>query len=189
MKTSTRRQTVAVIGDRGVAEAAPKYQLARQLGALLCEHGYCVVTGGLGGIMEAASRGARESASWTPGSVIALLPGFDPEHANAYADIVIPTGLDHLRNSLVAQADAVIAIGGGAGTLTELGLAWMYRRLIIALRVDGWSGELADRRLDERVRYENIEDDRVFGADSAEEAVALVKQRLNAYTRRHTGIR
>lgn len=105
--------------------------------------------------MEAASRGARDSAVWTPGTVVALLPGFDPDHANRYADVVIPTGLDHLRNSLVAQADAVVAIGGGAGTLTEIGLAWIYRRLIVALRVDGWSGKLADLCVDDRIRYED----------------------------------
>jgi SLOG cluster4 family len=97
--------------------------------------------------------------------------------------------LDHLRNSLLAQADAVVAIGGGAGTLTEIGLAWIYRRLIVALRVDGWSGELADRRIDERIRYANIADDRVFGASDAVEAADIVTARIGAYVCRHTGIR
>jgi uncharacterized protein (TIGR00725 family) len=103
---------VAVIGDGGVAPGSSKYVLAREVGRILCERGFRIVTGGLGGVMEAASLGARESSAWTPGSVIALLPGFDPDQANPYADVVIPTGLDHLRNSLVAQADAVVAIGG-----------------------------------------------------------------------------
>jgi hypothetical protein len=184
-----RRRTVGVIGDGGAAAGSPKYVLAREIGGLLCERGFRVVTGGLGGIMEAASLGARESAAWTPGTVIALLPGFDPEQANPYADVVIPTGLDHLRNSLVAQADAVVAIGGGAGTLTELGLAWIYRRLIVALRVDGWSGELADRRIDDRIRYAEISDDRVFGASDAAAAVNIVTARIGDYARRHGGIR
>lgn len=189
MTDPARPRTVAVIGDGGVAAGSPKYELARQAGRLLCERGFRVITGGLGGIMEAASRGARESAAWTPGAVIALLPGFDPDHANPYADVVITTGLDHLRNSLVAQADAIVAIGGGAGTLTEIGLAWIYRRLIVALRVDGWSGELADRRIDERIRYAEIADDRVFGASDAVEATNLVTARIGEYLRRHTGIR
>ncbi|HWO24674.1 MAG TPA: TIGR00725 family protein [Kofleriaceae bacterium] len=180
---------VAVIGDGGVAAGAPKYALAHEVGGLLCMRGFRVITGGLGGIMEAASRGARENAAWTPGTVVALLPGFDPEQANPYADVVIPTGLDHLRNSLVAQADAIVAIGGGAGTLTEIGLAWIYRRLIVALRVDGWSGELADRRIDNRVRYPELADDRVFGASDAAEAVDIVTARIGAYVRRHGGIR
>lgn len=184
-----RRRMVAVIGDQGVPEESPKYVLARQVGARLCEAGFRVVTGGLGGIMAAASRGARESSAWTPGTVVALLPGFDPDHANPWADVVIPTGLDHLRNSLVAQSDAVIAIGGGAGTLTEMALAWIYRRLIVALRVDGWSGELAERRIDDRVRYDGIPDDRVFGASDGTEAVGIVTARLEQYCRRHSRIR
>lgn len=188
MNAPARRWSVAVIGDRGVPVGSLKYELAHELGGLLCERGYRVVTGGLGGVMEAASRGAREHAAWTPGTVVALLPGFDPDRANAYADIVIPTGLDHLRNALVAQADAVIAIGGGAGTLTEIGLAWMYHRLVIGLRVEGWSGELADRKIDQRVRYHAIPEDRVFAASSAIEAVSLVERWIEHYTRRHSGI-
>lgn len=189
MTPSDRRRMVAVIGDGGVAAGSPKYVLARDIGRVLCERGFRIVTGGLGGVMEAASLGARESSAWTPGSVIALLPGFDPDQANAYADVVIPTGLDHLRNSLVAQADAVVAIGGGAGTLTEIGLAWIYRRLIVALRIEGWSGELADRRIDERIRYTDIVDDRVFGASDAVEAADIVTARISDYGRRHSGIR
>ncbi|HEX3477145.1 MAG TPA: TIGR00725 family protein [Kofleriaceae bacterium] len=189
MTPPDRRRMVAVIGDGGIAAGSSKYVLAREVGRVLCERGFRIVTGGLGGVMEAASLGARESSAWTPGSVIALLPGFDPDHANPYADVVIPTGLDHLRNSLVVQADAVVAIGGGAGTLTEIGLAWIYRRLIVALRVEGWSGELADRRIDERIRYAEIVDDRVFGASDAVEAADIVTARIDEYGRRHSGIR
>lgn len=189
MTPSDRHRTVAVIGDGAVAAGSPKYVLAQEVGRILCEHGFRIVTGGLGGVMEAASLGARESSAWTPGSIIALLPGFDPDHANPYADIVIPTGLDHLRNSLVVQADAVIAIGGGAGTLTEIALAWIYRRLIVALRVEGWSGELADRRIDDRIRHAEIVDDRVFGASDAAEAASIVTARIGDYGRRHSGIR
>lgn len=180
-----RRQLIAVIGSQGAPDGSSEYALARQVGARLCEAGFGVVTGGLGGVMEAASRGARESDAWTSGAVVALLPGFDPDCATPWADVVIPTGLDHLRNALVAQSDAVIAIGGGAGTLTEIALAWIYHRLIVALRVAGWSGELADRRIDDRVRYDTIVDDRVFGAGDAEEAVGIVVARINEYGRRH----
>jgi len=181
-----RPRTVAVIGDGEVAPGSLKYELARNLGILLCDRGFHVATGGLGGVMEAASRGARESSKWTGGIVIALLPGTNPDDANPYADIIIPTGLGHLRNSLVARADAVIAIGGGAGTLTEIAFAWLYRRLIVALRIDGWSGELADRRIDERTRHETIPDDRVFGASDAAEAVNIVSTRIESYMRSAT---
>lgn len=184
-----RRLRVAVIGDGGIGPSHTKYELARELGALLIESGFAVVTGGLGGVMEAASRGARESSSWTPGSVVAILPGCDPADANAFADVVLPTGLDHVRNVLVAQADAVVAVGGGAGTLAEMAFGWIYQRPIVALRVEGWSGRLADQRLDERVRYPDIPEDRVYGADNAAQAVAIVRSVVRRYTRRHGGIR
>ena len=183
-----RRRTVSVIGDGRLSPDDPRAHIARELGRLLIDHGFTLVTGGMGGVMEAACQGARESHAWTYGSVIALLPGWDPAAANEHADVLIPTGMDHLRNPLVAQSDAVIAVGGGAGTLTEMAFAWMYFRLVIGLRVRGWSGQLADQRIDDRVRYPEIEDDRVYGATTAEEAVFLVRDKLEQYTRRHHGI-
>ena len=75
------------------------------------------------------------------------MPSFDAETANAYADIAIPTGIDMMRNALVANADAVIGIGGGAGTMCEFAFAWSLKRLIIAYRNSGgWSEKLADTR-------------------------------------------
>ena len=84
---------------------------------------------------------------------------------------------------------AVIAIGGGAGTMSEICLAWIYKRLIIALRVEGWSGKIADQRVDERVRYPNEPDDRVFGAVSAADALRLLGDRIDRFTGQHTTIR
>lgn len=100
----------------------------------------------------------------------------------------IPTGLDHGRNLVVAQSDAIIAIGGGAGTLSEMALAWIHRRLIIALRCGGWSERLANQRIDERIRYKELTEDRVFAADSAEEALRLLVDWLPRYTKRHVRI-
>ncbi len=182
------KRRVAVVGDGNLAETDPKYALAREIGRRLADAGFAVVTGGLGGVMEAASRGAREAAGWTPGTVVALLPGCDPADANPYADLVLPTGLDHVRNVLVAQSDAVIAVGGGAGTLAEMAFAWIYFRPIVGLRVEGWSGRLADQRIDERVRYPNLPEDRVYGASDAHEAVELVTRLVEKYGRRHRGI-
>ena len=85
--------------------------------------------------------------------------------------------------------DAVVAIGGGAGTLSEIAFAWIYKRLIVALEVPGWSSELANRRIDQRIRYPDIADDRVYGANSAEEAVAIIVKHLPAYAARHRGFR
>ncbi|MCC7399424.1 MAG: acyl-CoA synthetase, partial [Planctomycetes bacterium] len=151
--------------------------------------GYRVLTGGLGGVMEAACRGARSSSRYQSGDTVAVLPGHDPGEANEFVDVAIASGLDHVRNSIVAHADAVIAIGGGAGTMSEICLAWIYKRLIVALRVAGWSGRIADQRVDERVRYPNEPDDRVFGATLASEAVSTIVEGIGRYTSHHHGVR
>ena len=180
-----RRLLVAVIGDARVEPGGTKDLLAEEVGRLLVDTGFRVLTGGLGGVMEAACRGARSSSRYQSGDTVAVLPGHDPADANLFVDVVIPSGLDHVRNSIVAHADAVIAIGGGAGTMSEICLAWIYKRLIVALRVEGWSGKIADQRVDERVRYPNEQDDRVFGATSAADAVRTVVDRVGAFTRQH----
>jgi uncharacterized protein (TIGR00725 family) len=182
------RPIVAVVGDAELPPRSPKGRLAGEVGRRLVEGGFRVLTGGLGGAMEAASRGARRSPCHRPGDVIGILPSFDPATANPYVDVAIPTGLDLGRSLLVAQASAVVAVGGGAGTLSEIAFAWTLRRLIVALRVSGWSGKLADERLDDRVRYPDLPDDRVYGADTAAEAVRIVRRLLPVYTRRHRSI-
>lgn len=184
-----RRRIVAVIGDAGVQPGSPKYVLAEEIGRLLVDAGFRVVTGGLGGVMEAACRGARTSASYQSGDTIAILPGHDPAEANPFVDVALPTGLDHVRNSIVAHADAVVAVGGGAGTMSEICLAWVHKRLIVALRVDGWSGRIADQRVDDRVRYPNEPDDRVVGAASAAEAVRTVVERVERFSGKYGSIR
>lgn len=113
-----RRSTIAVIGagDGGAQELAA----AEEVGARLAAAGYVVVSGGLGGVMEAASRGARSEL----GSTIGILPGNDPQEANGWVELAIPTGLGEARNALVvAAAQACVAVGGGYGTLSEIALA------------------------------------------------------------------
>ncbi len=151
-KPIERRPLIAVIGDGWIAEPDPRLTIARDCGQALIDEGYRLLTGGLGGIMRAASQGGRGSSAYTPGSIIGMLPGHDPGDANEFVDIPIATGLDVGRNLIVSNADALIAVGGGAGTLAELALGWQLHRLLVALRVPGWSGELADRRIDERIR-------------------------------------
>lgn len=183
-----RRRLVAVIGDASVSPGSQKDLLAEEVGRLLVDAGFRVVTGGLGGVMEAACRGARSSTRYQSGDTVAVLPGHDPGEANEFVDVAIASGLDHVRNSIVAHADAVIAIGGGAGTMSEICLAWIYKRLIVALRVDGWSGRIADQRVDERVRYPDVPDDRVFGVTSAADAVRTVIERARQFARQHRTI-
>lgn len=183
-----RRPLVAVIGDARVEPGGTKDMLAEEVGRLLVDAGYRVLTGGLGGVMESACRGALSSSRYQSGDTVAVLPGHDPGEANEFVDVAIASGLDHVRNSIVAHADAVIAIGGGAGTMSEICLAWIYKRLIVALRVDGWSGKIADQRVDARVRYPSEPDDRVFGATSANDAADLIRGRLLRYSAQHNGV-
>jgi uncharacterized protein (TIGR00725 family) len=176
-----RRPCIAVVGDGGAVPGSPHWLAAAAVGEALVDAGFRLVTGGMGGVMEAACLGARRARSYREGDTVALLPGHDPGAANAYADVVLPTGLAHARNALVTHADAVVAVGGGAGTLSEIALAWVHGRLVIAFRLPGWSGRVADAPLDDRRRFAGLDDDRIFGVDSAEEAIGLLRDRLEAY--------
>ena len=186
---NNRRKIVSVIGNREIEKGGLRYQLAFALGKALIDNGYRVQSGGLYGVMEAVMEGARSSKHYKEGDTIALVPSFDTETANAHADIVVPTGLDVMRNALIANAYAVIGIGGGAGTLCEYSFAWTFNRLVIAFKNSGgWSEKLADTRIDEHVRYEHLTDEKVFGVTTAEEAIALLNEKIGQYTTRHTPI-
>jgi uncharacterized protein (TIGR00725 family) len=88
------------------------------------------VCGGLGGVMEAACRGAKDAG----GTTVGILPGTDREAANRFVDIAIPTGLGEARNALVVRAaDALIAVGGGYGTLSEIALALKAGKRVVGL--------------------------------------------------------
>jgi uncharacterized protein (TIGR00725 family) len=176
-----RRPCIAVSGDGTATPGSPHWVAAASLGEALVDAGYRIVTGGMGGVMEAACLAARRSPRYREGDTIALLPGHDAAAANPYADVVLPTGQGHARNALVAQADALIAVGGGAGTLSEIALAWIHRRLVIAFRLSGWSGRVADAPLDDRPRFATGAGDRVHGVDSAAEAISILRANLDAY--------
>jgi uncharacterized protein (TIGR00725 family) len=109
---------IAVIG---ASDASPEQRKqAEAAGRRLAELGAVVVTGGRGGVMEAACRGAKEAG----GRTIGILPNDDRADANPFVDVVIPTGLGEMRNALVVRAaDAVVAIGGAWGTLSEIAFA------------------------------------------------------------------
>ncbi len=178
-----RRHLIAVSGDGTALPGSVHWSAAEQAGTALVEAGYRVLSGGLGGVMDATCRGARSARGYREGDTVALLPGHLARAANACSDVVLPTGLDHARNVLVAHADALVAVGGGAGTLSEIALAWVHRRLVVAFRLPGWSGRVADAPLDERRRFEEIPGDRVFGVTDAPELVAVLRARLDAYLR------
>jgi uncharacterized protein (TIGR00725 family) len=100
------------------------------VGAGLGASGVVLVCGGRGGVMEAACRGAKSSG----GTTVGILPGLDRADANPYVDVVIATGLGEARNALVVNAaDAVIAVGRGYGTLSEIGLALKGGKRVVGL--------------------------------------------------------
>jgi uncharacterized protein (TIGR00725 family) len=129
------RVQVAVIGSGREHEAR-----AEEVGRLLAERGCAVVTGGLGEVMAAASRGAKQAG----GTTIGILPGERREDANEWVDHVVVTGIGHARNlAVVASGDAVIAVGGSWGTLAEIAFASRLGRTVVILEpgqeVDGIS--------------------------------------------------
>jgi uncharacterized protein (TIGR00725 family) len=106
-------------------------QAAEDVGRLLAERGCTVVTGGLGGVMAAAHRGAKAAG----GTTIAILPGDRHDAANEWADHVVVTGVGHARNlAVAASGHVVIAIGGAWGTLAEIAFAQLLGRPVVALR-------------------------------------------------------
>ncbi|TME58192.1 MAG: TIGR00725 family protein [Chloroflexi bacterium] len=105
--------------------------LAFELGHGIAERGAILICGGLTGVMEHAARGARAAGGLTVG----LLPGDEPDDANAYIDLAIATGLGHARNAVLARtADGVVALGGGLGTLSEIALALRDGRPAIGIQ-------------------------------------------------------
>lgn len=182
------RKIISVVGDAWIEENSDKYRMAFETGKALVDAGYRVASGGLGGVMQAAFRGAHASEKYREGDTIAILPQFDERLANECADIVIATGLDLFRNVIVGNSEAIIVVGGGAGTLCEVSSAWAQLRMIISFKnVEGTSKKVADTCIDHRKRYPF--DDRCYGVESAEEAIALLAERLPLYTRRYEGIK
>ena len=119
------------IAVTGAGEAdGDLYEQARKTGRLIAEKGGVLVCGGLGGVMEAAARGAAEAG----GVAIGILPDEDRERANEYLSYSVATGVGQARNlAVVCSADVVIAIGGEYGTLSEVGLAKKVGRPVVSL--------------------------------------------------------
>jgi uncharacterized protein (TIGR00725 family) len=128
----SRPRFVAVVGDsdpRG-PDAGRILEWAEEVGRHLARGGATVVTGGLGGVMRAASRGALGAG----GDTVGILPSADAADANEYVRVPIATGLGVARNIIVVTAaDAVVAVGGRHGTLSEIGMALRMGRQVVAL--------------------------------------------------------
>ena len=119
---------MAVVGS---GEPDPELEEAAEaVGREVARRGGVVVCGGLGGVMEAACRGAREEG----GTTLGILPGTRRAEANPYVDVAVATGLGEARNALVVRAaDALVAVGGGFGTLSEIGLALKAGKRVVGM--------------------------------------------------------
>lgn len=152
------RPVIGVIGG-GHDIYQDQYQLAYDTGMLIAQRNAVLVCGGLGGIMEAASKGAAEHE----GTVLGILPSNSRADANAYVTIALPTGLGLARNSLVVSAsDAIIAFPGAFGTLSEIALALESGKSVIYLP-GAWDLKKAG----------NIEGKRFIEAFDARQAVGM----------------
>jgi uncharacterized protein (TIGR00725 family) len=132
---------------------APLLDAAEAVGRAIAAHDAVLISGGTGGVMEASARGAKRAGGLTVG----FLPQADESHANPYIDLAFPTGLGTVRNVLTARcSDALIAVGGGVGTLNEITFAYDYAVPVVVLSGSGgWSDRLRPvlvngRFLDER---------------------------------------
>jgi len=133
-----RKTIITVIG--GSAASRGELLAAEEVGREIARRGAVLVCGGLGGIMEAACRGAKSAGGLTVG----ILPGVDRRGANDFVDIPLPSGMGYARNILVAYSgDAVIAIGGKHGTLSEIAFASIKGTPVVSLG----SWELDESRL------------------------------------------
>jgi len=147
MKDIRKRLRIAVIGGSRAGRHA--VEAAYETGRLVARAGAIVVCGGLGGVMEAACRGAREEGGLTVG----ILPGGSPAEANPWVDVPIATGLGYTRNSLVVlNADAVIAVDGEYGTLSEIAYGKIHGRMVVGLGTWDVKGVVTASTPEEAVR-------------------------------------
>ncbi len=161
---------IAVIGSGILSENQNEYAIAKELGKGLVDNGYRILCGGLGGVMTAVCEGAQSSSNYSEGSTIGIIPTLDKSIANPYVDVRIATGLSIARNQIIiASADAVVSISGGAGTLSELAFAWQLNKPIITFKgTGGWSNKLSNQKIDDsRI-------DTINSVDTVEEVLNLI---------------
>ena len=174
----TKKRQILVIGNN-TNGCTPKHEeIAYEVGAEIAKSDSVLITGGLGGVMAAASHGAYDANGLTVG----IIPQDDARMANEFCDIVIPTGIGLARDFLNAlTADGVIIVGGGSGTLSEVCAAYMYKKPMVAIRNIKSSIEpYIDGFIDHR---ENI---KIVGADTPQDAVKKILELLSVSNKSDT---
>lgn len=144
---------IGIIGGQFCSEEEER--IAYEVGSLVARRGAVILCGGLGGVMEAACKGAKEAG----GTTIGILPGPFRGDANPYVDHAIATDMGQARNAIIVRsADAVIAVGGEYGTLSEIAMALKMGKKVVA--ISSWE-----------ISRQGIPDEKIIRAASAEEAV------------------
>tara|TARA_B100000963_G_scaffold41416_1_gene30772 strand:+ start:2453 stop:2950 length:498 start_codon:yes stop_codon:yes gene_type:complete len=142
---------IGIIGSNKSQCSNQLYEFSYDLGLLLGNKGQTIINGGMQGVMEGVSKGVKDSDN-EKSRVVGILPFEDKNKANKYLDICIPTGIGYARNSVVVlSSDVLIALGGGAGTLSEISYAWQFgKKVFCYTESDGWSKNLANQNIDSR---------------------------------------
>lgn len=172
-----RKLQIAIIGSAGPEEYPGKkpdgraYELAEELGQKIAQNGAILVCGGKGGIMEAACKGAKNAGGITTG----IVSGNSRYTSNPFVDVEIVSGMVNCSEEslIVSMADALIVLGGGAGTLQEIAIAYRNDKpLVVVEGLDGWGKKLANTYLDYRKKS------KILSAKNCNEAIDLVFNKL-----------
>ena len=168
----SRKIQITIIGNNENGTTPELAKIAYETGMEIAKSGAVLITGGLDGVMKAASHGAKDGG----GLAVGIIPQNDFSFANEYCDVVVPTGMGLARDFLTAlSGDGVIIIGGGSGTLSETCAAYMHKKPIVAIRTSGGVAEkYADTYLDHR---KNV---MIIGVDSPKEAVRVILDKINS---------
>jgi len=168
----TKKHQILVIGHNTNGCTPEHEKIAYETGSEIAKSGAVLISGGLGGVMAAASHGAQDSGGLTVG----IIPQDNASEANEYCDIVIPSGMGLTRDFLNAlAADGIIIIGGGSGTLSEVCAAYMYKKPMVAIKnLGGAVVPYIDGYIDHR---KNV---KIIGVDSPKEAVEYILKQITA---------
>lgn len=158
---------IAVIGNADDLHVSKKtLRIAREVGEEIAKHSDLLICGGMGGVMKAACMGATSKGGLTLG----ILPFLDKRIANKFVNIPLCSGMPiGMRdNIIIHSADAIIAIGGGSGTIGEIALAYMYKKPVIAISgTGGWADKLEGKYIDKRKKM------KIISVKTAREAVRI----------------
>ena len=165
-----KKPQILIIGNNENGCTPELEKIAYDTGSEVAKSNSILITGGLGGVMKAASKGAKKSG----GLSVGIIRQNDNSEANEFCDIVIPSGIGLMRDFLNAlSADGVIAIGGGSGTLSEICAAYMYSKPIVVLKNSGGtSSKFSDQYLDHR---KNV---KIIGVETPKDAVKVILEEI-----------